>query len=233
MLPKFKKAVALGTLIAIAGLASAALADTAAKDKEEAAELFAKARDSYNDLIKADSPDKGIPQEMLEHARAIAVFPKVVNAAVGVGARSGKGIVVARQADGKWGAPAEFEIKGGSWGAQIGAEATELVLFFMNDESVKSLLSSKFTLGGKAGLAAGPVGRSAEASTDLKLNAAIYSYAKSKGLFAGISLEGAKMTPDKNDNAHLYGRAMSTEQILFSGKVSPPSSAEPFLSALP
>jgi lipid-binding SYLF domain-containing protein len=106
MLPKFKKAVALGTLIAIAGLASAALADTAAKDKEEAAELFAKARDSYNDLIKADSPDKGIPREMLEHARAIAVFPKVMNAAVGVGARSGKGVVVARQADGKWGAPA-------------------------------------------------------------------------------------------------------------------------------
>src|SRR5215471_18797116 len=124
MLPTFKKAIALGTVLAITGLAAAALADSPAKDREEAADLFAKARDSYNDLIKADSPDRGIPQEMLEHSKAIAVFPKVINAAVGVGGRSGKGVVVVRQADGKWGAPAEFEIKGGSWGAQIGAQAT-------------------------------------------------------------------------------------------------------------
>jgi lipid-binding SYLF domain-containing protein len=233
MLPSFKKAVTLATVLAVTGIAAAALADSPSKDRAEASELFAKARDSYNDLIKADSPDKGIPQEMLEHAKAIAVFPKVVNAAVGIGARSGKGVVVVRQADGKWGAPAEFQIKGGSWGAQIGAQETELVLFFMSEKSVKSLLDSKFTLGGKVGLAAGPVGRSAEASTDLKLNAEIYSYAKSKGLFAGISLEGAKMTPDKEDNANLYGKGMSTEQILFSGKVSAPSSADPFLSALP
>jgi lipid-binding SYLF domain-containing protein len=233
MLPTFKKAVALATVLAVTGIAAAALADSAAEDRAEAGELFAKARDSYNDLIKADSPDQGIPQEMLDHAKAIAVFPKVMNAAVGIGGRSGKGVVVVRQADGKWGAPAEFQIKGGSWGAQIGAQETELVLFFMSDKSVKSLIDSKFTLGAKAGVAAGPVGRSAEAATDLKLNSEIYSYAKSKGLFAGISLEGAKMTPDKEDNAHLYGKAMTTQEILFGGNVSPPSSADPFLSALP
>lgn len=222
----------MGIALAITGLGAVAMADSPAKDQQEADDLFTKARDTYNDLIKSDSPDKAIPKELLEHAQAIAVFPKVMNAAVGVGGRSGKGVVTVRQADGKWGAPAEFEIKGGSWGAQIGAQATELVLFFMNEKSVHSLLESKFTLGAKAGVAAGPIGRSAEASTDLKLNSSIYSYAKSKGLFAGISLEGARMSADKDDNAHLYP-GMTTEEILFGGKATAPAAAAAFLSALP
>jgi lipid-binding SYLF domain-containing protein len=125
-----------------------------------------------------------------------------------------------------------FALTGGSAGLQIGAEATELVLFFMSDGSVKSLLDSKVTLGGKAGIAAGPVGRSAEAATDLKLNAEIYSYAKSKGLFAGISFEGAKLSADKDDNQHVFGTS-KTENILYGKVTEMPQAAQTFLAALP
>jgi lipid-binding SYLF domain-containing protein len=237
MLPTFRtfrKTAALGMVLALAGIAPLALADKPAEDRAEAKDLFGKAAETFNALVKSDSPDHQIPRELLERASGIAVFPSVVNAAIGVGGRSGQGVVTVRQADGKWSPPVQFEIKGGSWGAQIGAQSTALVLFFMNEGAVRSLLDSKFTLGAKAGVAAGPVGRSAEAATDLKLDAGIYSYAKSKGVFAGLSLEGARISPDKDDHAHLYGGA-SVEDVLFGGKkvATMPEGADTFLSALP
>lgn len=224
--------VTVGVVIAMTGVSALAMADSKKEDVAEANELLIKATDTLNDLLKTDSPDKGIPKEMFEHAKAIGVFPKVISAAMGMGGRHGEGVISVKQADGKWGAPAEFKITGGSAGLQIGAEATELVLFFMSDGSVKSLLDSKVTLGGKAGVAAGPVGRQAEAGTDLKLNAEILSYAKSKGLFAGVSFEGAKLSADKDDNQHIYGTS-KTEDILY-GKVSTwPAEAKTFVAALP
>ena len=229
-----RKIVALGLMLAMTGVGALALADTKEKDIAKANELLMKSRQSFNDLVKEEHPDKSIPRDLLANAKAIAVFPKVINAAIGFGGRHGKGVVTVRGADGKWSPPALFDITGGSWGFQIGAQSTELVLFFMTDGSVKSLVESKFTLGGKAGLAAGPMGRSAEAATDLQLNAEIYSYAKSKGLFAGISLEGAKMSADEGNNIHFYGAAVTTEDILFNGKASKvPESAQSFMAALP
>ncbi len=223
--------VTAGVLVAVVGVSALASADSKKEDVAEANELLFKSTETLNELLKSDSPDKGIPKEMFEHAKAIGVFPKVVNAAMGMGGRHGEGVITVKQADGKWGAPAEFKITGGSAGLQIGVEATELVLFFMSDGSVKSLLDSKVTLGGKAGIAAGPVGRSAEAATDLKLNAEIYSYAKSKGLFAGVSFEGAKLSADKDDNQHIYGTS-KTEDILYGKVTTMPAEAQTFLAAL-
>jgi len=229
-----RKIVALGLVLAMTGVGGLALADTKEKDVAKANELLMKSRQSFNDLVKEEHPDKSIPRDLLAKAKAIAVFPKVLNAAIGFGGRHGKGVVTVRGADGKWSPPALFDITGGSWGFQIGAQSTELVLFFMTDGSVKSLVESKFTLGGKAGLAAGPMGRSAEAATDIKLNAEIYSYAKSKGLFAGISLEGARMSADKSNNIHFYDADVSTQDILFNGKAAKvPESAQNFMAALP
>ena len=224
--------MALGVMLAMMSISALALADSKKEDVDEANELLMKSHETLTELIKSDAPDKGIPQDMLKHAKAIGVFPKVVSAAVGLGGRHGEGVITVRQADGKWGPPAMFSLSGGSAGLQIGANATELVLFFMTDGSVKSLLDSKVTLGGKAGITAGPVGRSAEAATDLKLNAEIYSYAKSEGLFAGISFEGAKLAADKDDNQHVYGTS-KTYDILYGKVATMPASAKTFMSALP
>jgi lipid-binding SYLF domain-containing protein len=227
-----KHGVALGVMIAMMGLSALAFADSKKEDVDEANELLMKSHETLTELVKSDTPDKGIPQDLLKNAKAIGVFPKVVSAAVGLGGRHGEGVITVRQADGKWGPPAMFSLSGGSAGLQIGANATELVLFFMTDGSVKSLLDSKVTLGGKAGITAGPVGRSAEAATDLKLNAEIYSYAKSEGLFAGISFEGAKLAADKDDNQHVYGTS-KTYDILYGKVTTMPASAKTFMSALP
>jgi lipid-binding SYLF domain-containing protein len=168
---------------------------------------------------------------MFEHAKAIGVFPKVISAAMGwaaVTVRRDRG----QAGDGKWGPPAEFALTG-QRGLQIGAEATELVLFFMSDGSVKSLLDSKVTLGGKAGIAAGPGRRQAEAATDLKLNAEIYSYAKSKGLFAGISFEGAKLAADKDDNQHVFGTSKTEDILSRQGDEMPAAAQDVPRGALP
>jgi lipid-binding SYLF domain-containing protein len=229
---KFRGWITAGVVVAMMGVSAVAIADSKKEDVSEANELLVKSTDTLNDLLKTDSPDKGIPREMFEHAKAVGVFPKVVSAAMGMGGRHGEGVITVKQADGKWGPPAMFALTGGSAGLQIGVETTELVLFFMTDGSVKSLLDSKVTLGGKAGIAAGPVGRSAEAATDLKLHAEIYSYAKSKGLFAGISFEGAKLAADKDDNQHVFGTS-KTENILYGKVAEMPQAAQSFLAALP
>src|SRR5262249_31689982 len=169
-----------------------------------------------------------------DRARAIAVFPKVLKGAIGFGARHGKGVVSYKMSDGTWSPPAFLTMTGGSWGLQIGVESADVILYFMTDESVRSLLKSKFTLGAKAGVAAGPEGRTAEADTDVKLNAEIYSYARSKGLFAGISLEGASVAPDQESVTDFYGKNVSPEEILFRGEVpTHPAAADVFRKALP
>lgn len=178
--------------------------------------------------------DENIPRPLMERARCVAVFPGMVKGALGWGARVGKGVMSCRDASGHWGPPIFLTVKGGSFGFQIGVEKADVVLFFMNDKSASSLMESKFTLGGKAGLAAGPVGRTAEASTDLKLDAEIYSYARSKGIFAGISLEGARVAPDEKATRRFYGPSADAKRILkeHAAPANPPA-ARAFVEALP
>jgi len=199
---------------------------------EETAEVVTRATEVYRELIGA--PDHEVPQKLLTDCDCIGVFPKVYKAALGFGGRYGKGVVTCRDSSGGWSPVAFFKLTGGSWGFQIGGSSTELVLFFMTERSARSLLDSKFTLGAQAGVAAGPVGRAAEAGTDLKLDAEIYSYARSKGLFAGISLEGAHMAPSDDDAAGFYGASVTAKALLFEHQSpSRPAALAKFVAALP
>jgi len=150
-------------------------------------------------------PDKAIPRELLERAQAVAVFPGVLRAAFIFGGRGGKGVISRRLANGSWSAPAFFNLGGGSFGAQIGASKTDLVLLIMNEAGLQGLLKDKVTLGGDVSVAAGPVGRSASASTNVRLDAGILSYSRAKGAFIGAALEGAVINPDNDLNRAVYG----------------------------
>jgi lipid-binding SYLF domain-containing protein len=167
----------------------------AARHSREAAEVFA-------DIMNVK--DKAIPKELLDKAEAIAVFPGVLKAAFIVGGRGGQGII-SRRVKGGWSAPAFFNISGGSFGPQIGAQKTDYVFLIMNDEGINGLLKDKFELGGEAGVAAGPVGREAAASTNLRLDAGILSYSRSKGAYIGAALKGAVISPDNDLNEAVYG----------------------------
>jgi len=149
--------------------------------------------------------DKAIPKELLDTAEAIAVFPGVIKAAFVIGGRGGQG-VISRRVKGSWSAPAFFNLGGGSFGAQIGAQKTDYVLLIMNPSGLDGLLKDKFELGGEVGIAAGPVGREAAASTNPRLDAGILSYSRSKGAFIGAALKGAVITPDNDLNEAIYGK---------------------------
>ena len=170
-------------------------ANDAARHSRDAAKVL-------NEIMRV--PDKGIPRELLAKAEAVAVFPDVLKAALGIGGRRGQGVVVRRTASG-WSAPVFFNMTGGSIGAQIGASSTDHVLLFMNDDALKGLLEDKFEIGGEVGIAAGPVGRVASASTNLTLDAGILSYSRSKGAFIGAALKGVSITPDNDLNEAYYG----------------------------
>jgi len=204
-------------------------ADDKTEDKEAK-----RLEDSRQSFVELTQVKESIPRDLLQKARCVAVFPEVIKGAVGWGGRHGKGVMSCKMADGSWGPPIFLTITGGSFGLQIGVEKTELVLFFMNDKAASSLLESKFTLGGKGSVAAGPYGRSAEAETDLKLNAEIYSYAKSKGAFAGISLEGASLHPDNDALHRFYGTSATPRAVLLEGKAPKhPPAATRFTEVLP
>ena len=178
-----------------------------------------------------DTPDKAIPKELLDSAECVAVFPSVIKAGFIVGGRGGRGVASCRVGSG-WSAPAFFNLKGGSFGLQIGAEETDFVLLFMNDRGLNSLLSDKFELGGDASVAAGPVGREAGASTDIKLNAEILSYSRSRGLFAGLELKGVVISPDKHDMQDAYGKGITAKEVLRDNKVTGPGSVRDFPGTL-
>ena len=177
-------------------------AQAAAKQSAQAARVF--------DAIMG-TREKSIPKDLLQRAEAVAVFPGVLKGGFIVGARRGSGVISRRVSTG-WSAPAFFDLTGGSIGLQIGAASTDYVLLFMNTEAVESLLGDKFEIGGEGSAAAGPVGRSASASTDVKLNAQILSYSRSKGAFAGLELKGVVVKPDNEDNSQVYG--MTARDIL-------------------
>ncbi len=178
-----------------------------------------------------DTPDKGIPKDLLENAECVAVFPSVLKAGFIVGGRGGRGVASCRTALG-WSAPAFFNLGGASFGFQIGAQSTDFVMLFMNTEGLNSLLSDEFTLGGDASVAAGPVGRQAGASTDLKFNAKILSYSRSKGLFAGLELKGVVIKPDKDDMRDVYGEGVTAKTVLQENQVTTPAGVRSFPTAL-
>jgi lipid-binding SYLF domain-containing protein len=178
------------------------------------------------------TPDKGIPQDLLNRSQCIIIVPDLMKGAFVVGGEYGRGFALCRNANGAgWGAPAAIRIEGGSVGFQIGGSATDLVLLVMNRTGMDKLLSDKFTLGADAAVAAGPVGRNANAQTDVKMTAEILAWSRAKGLFAGIALKGATLRPDAKDNEQLYGRALTNREILM-GNVQTPPAGRPLVAAL-
>ncbi len=224
----YRMVIALALLLIAPGIASADRSEDATKQGKKISEAIA----VYHELIT--TPDKDVPKQLLERCKCVAVLPGVLKAALGYGARHGSGVMACRTANG-WSAPAFVNISGGSVGFQLGAESTDLVLFFMTDRGARSLVNgSRITLGGKASVAAGPFGRSGEADTNLELKSEIYSYARSKGLFAGFSIEGARLAPNPTDIENYYGRGVTYKQLLFgSGPAKKPAEAAAFATTLP
>lgn len=173
------------------------------------------------------APDAGIPQEVLDNAKCIAVVPSMVKAAFGLGGQYGQGVVTCRTKDG-WSAPAFYRVSGGSFGIQIGGQAVDLIMLFMNDRGMSTLLNSKVKLGVDASVAAGPVGRTAAADTDAAFRAEVLTYSRTRGVFAGLSLNGSFVQQNGGDTRDFYGRNYTFRSIL-SGEVKAPEAAQPFL----
>jgi SH3 domain-containing YSC84-like protein 1 len=181
-----------------------------------------------------DVPDN-IPQELLEKAECVIVIPSMTKVALGIGGSYGRGAMVCRAGttfDGPWGAPAMYALEGGSFGLQLGGESTDVVFLVMNTRGVDALLTSKVKLGGNASAAAGPKGRSVEASTDASLRAEILSYSRSRGLFAGVSLEGTSLRPDDDATEQVYGRRMTAREIVTGTRISVPASGRHLVDVL-
>jgi len=178
-------------------------------------------------------PEKGIPSDLLKYCRAVAIFPNVLKGGFIFGVKGGKGVICAHDPEtGTWSAPAFFTIGGGSWGLQIGAESIDLVLVIMSKRGLDSLLTSKVKLGGDVGVAAGPVGRRAEAGMDILFKAEILSYSRSKGLFAGLSLEGATIFQNQDANRAFYGKELSARDILIDKKINPTPLGQKLINTL-
>ncbi len=179
-------------------------------------------------------PDN-IPQDLLDKAECVVVLPSVVKFAIGIGGSYGRGIMTCRSGEkfnGPWGAPSMIALEGGSFGLQLGGQATDFVLLLMNARSAESVLTSKVKLGADAAASAGPKGRDASAETDATIRAEILSYSRSRGLFAGISLEGSTLRPDNDANRNLYGKELSAKDIVLKGVVPAPPSATHLLATL-
>lgn len=181
-----------------------------------------------------DIPDN-IPQSLIDHAECVVVIPTVLKFAIGIGGSYGRGAMTCRSGDdfqGPWGAPTMIALEGGSFGLQLGGQATDFVLLVMNDGGASAILSSKVKLGGDASAAAGPVGRDAEAATDASLRAEVLTYSRARGLFAGISLEGSTLRPDNDANERIYGKKINAKDIVLHGAVPVPASAKLLISTL-
>lgn len=199
--------------------------------KEDRTEVNDRLSDSAKVLDELmGTPDNSIPESVLARAKCVAVIPAMVKGGFIVGGRHGRGVVTCRNSN-RWSSPAFISLTGGSWGAQIGVEKVDLVLLFMNDKGVNSLLKDNFKMGADASVAAGPVGRHAEASTDAKLNSEILAYSRAKGLFAGVELNGAAVKPDNDSDNAFYGSSVNWKELL-SGSVKAPAGADPFLDAV-
>jgi lipid-binding SYLF domain-containing protein len=215
----------LMVLSAVMGVATLGWADS---PREASTDRLDKAAAVLHEVMAA--PDKGIPDEVLDHAKCVAVVPHMIKGGFVFGAEGGRGVATCRTGNG-WSAPAFFAITGGSWGLQIGVEGVDLVMIIQTDKGMEHLLSSKFQIGADASAAAGPVGRHASADTDWKMNAEILTYSRAKGVFAGLTLSGAAVRTDEDSTKAIYGEEVTTRAIL-TGKVPPPAEAHGFLAAV-
>ncbi len=212
-------------VLAMLGLGTLCWAGSA---RQDATERLDNATSVMHEIM--GMPDKGIPEEVLQHAKCIAVVPHMVKGGFVFGAEGGKGVATCRTANG-WSAPAFITISGGSWGLQIGVEAVDVVMIFQNDKAMQRLLESNFQVGGDASAAAGPVGRHATAGTDWKLDTEILTYSRAKGAFAGLTLTGASLRQDNDSRRAIYGDDVTTRALL-TGRVPVPAAAEPFLAEI-
>lgn len=203
-------------------------ADEPAGKDSKASDRVQAAADVLDEI--QNTPDKGIPQQVLGSAECVAVVPSMLKGGFIFGAKYGRGLASCRTSKG-WSAPAFFKVEGGSFGFQIGGQAVDLVMLIMNDNGMKSLLSSKFELGADASVAAGPVGRLAEGDTDWKMRAEVLTYSRARGVFAGVTLNGAVVKQDKDSTRDFYGH-MVTFPAALKGEVDPPATANPFLTTL-
>src|SRR5689334_19623279 len=210
-------------LVAISGMLA-----WAGEQKKDVTERLQMASDVLSQMSAA--PDKGIPEEVLDNAKCIAVVPHLVKGGFIFGGKHGRGVATCRTPDG-WSAPAFISVGGGSAGLQIGVEGVDLIMLIMNDKGLEHLLSSKFQISGEGSAAAGPVGRHASAGTDWKLNTEMLTYSRSKGVFGGLTLEGAVVEQDNDSTEAIYGKNEPFREVL-TGKVTTPSVAEPFVSAV-
>ncbi len=220
-----KKFLLLTLIVSLCSLSFAA--DEPAKESK-AADREQAAADVLNEIQAA--PDKGIPQEVLGSAECVAVVPSMLKGGFIVGAKYGRGLASCRTPKG-WSAPAFFTLTGGSVGFQIGGQAVDLVMLIMNKDGMRHLLSSEFALGADASVAAGPVGRHAEGNTDWKMRAEVLTYSRARGLFAGVSLNGAQIKQDKDSTREFYGRMVPFKTSL-TGEIDPPAGANAFLTSL-
>jgi lipid-binding SYLF domain-containing protein len=200
-------------------------ADTGAKEQERLESAAA----VIKELEK--TPDKGIPDEIVSRARCVAVVPSLKKGAIGIGGQYGQGFATCRTKGGRWSAPAPIRMAGGSWGFQLGGSASDIVMVAVNDKGMQDLLASKFKIGADANASAGPVGRHAQAGTNWKLDSELLTYSRSKGLFAGISLDGTNVSQNDDDTAALYGHLVPFRTIL-SGQTPAPAGAQEFVSAI-
>src|ERR1700730_17901689 len=187
------------------------------------------ATETFRELMK--TPDKSIPQELLDKAKCIIIVPGLIKGAFGVGGKYGRGFASCRKAGGGWSSPGSIAIEGGSFGLQLGGSSTDVVMLVMNQSGMDRLLGDKFTLGGEASAAVGPLGRQTSANTDVLLKAEMLSWSRSRGAFAGLSLEGATLRPDNDENRKLYGRQITNREILETG-VATPRGAQPLMAML-
>jgi len=227
-MPKFRSLLVTTAVLSVAAISPFSVTPLPADEKD-----IDRLNESATVLTEVmDAPDKGIPQDLLENAHCIVIVPGLKKGAFIVGAKYGKGFVSCRdKSNRKWSAPAAVRVEGGSVGFQIGGSESDVILLVMNDRGADRLLSSQFTLGGEGEVAAGPVGRSATAQTDAKLTAEILSWSRSRGVFAGISLQGATLREDEDANQALYGKKLTNREIV-EKKVPPPPAAAHLLSIL-
>jgi len=206
------------------------LISTAALVADTVQERLSDATAVFSEIM--GTPDKGIPQDLIDKAQCVVIIPGLKKGAFVVGGEFGRGFVECRKGSGTgWGAPAAVRMEGGSVGLQIGGSSTDLVMLVMNQRGMDRLLGDKFTLGADATVAAGPVGRTAAAETDTKLSAEILAWSRAKGLFGGVALKGATLRPDEKENASLYGHTMTNREIL-SGNMAPPPAANQLIAEL-
>jgi lipid-binding SYLF domain-containing protein len=213
---------------AFASLSLTGIARAEGTSREATQERLRHAGEVLHEVMGA--PDRGIPEEVLQHAKCIAVVPHLVKGGFVFGAEGGRGVATCRTPNG-WSAPAFFSITGGNWGLQIGVEGIDLVMIFQGDKGMDRLVQSKFEVGADASVAAGPVGRHASADTDWKMNAEILTYSRAKGIFAGITLNGAAVRRDDDSTDAFYGHEIPTRDLLM-GQVPPPAGSGAFLDAI-